>query len=762
MTLKITVVIPTYNRLEMLKQAIDSVRQQKHRVSEIIVVDDGSTDQTVSWCLSQPDISLLSTMRCGPSGARNLGVNQAQHDWIAFLDSDDVWDEHHLQKAMEVVKRYPHCRFALFNFQLTDQALVKRPGLQGFVKAFPAFRGSPRLFSQLFRLERRTDVWHGPAQAQALLGNWLQPSGLIIQRSLFLQAGGFNESLWRCEDMDLLLKLVCLSPATLVLTPSYRWRQGQSDSLAADAHTLDLKRTGLRIMASTGFGVASKNRRYLPLWICSVAWMAGDLGLTTLLRKIRRLESYPQIQSAVQTLISILNITIPILLAQKYVRTDFANYRMFAIYLSSVSALSLTSGLWSLIPFWKTQSSGEAKIASAWKLQCVAGVLATGYILLLSLSKGGLMDHQFNTCLAVSAGFLLPSIFLEQHLCYARRGLLVSCVVAMVEFMRSAFMLALAWRGIPLVLVISMIPAFLSIRAISLYLINQRCSPLKATSISRQSLRLALWESMPIGFASAMTTLSSVFDRLFLSRRLSPDQFSTIAAGSMSLPMIMLLEQALVQNSLPQIAKCIQHQKLPETTQIISGIIEKISIFAIPFTAFLVIFAPEILYLIFSGRYSDAVTTFRIFSLSNLLSCVPPDVISRALGLSRRILFFSCLTATLTVTAVVTGFAIFGTYVGIGFGLLANLFVRVSFLTSDLKRINSPTIQIIPSKSILLQILASVFVLVIMRIASHQLNLYPIETIILSVISLLPLLPRNISNMTRDPSEAQEVDHEKK
>jgi glycosyltransferase involved in cell wall biosynthesis len=94
----ISVVIPTFNRANLLRRAVESVLRQTRKPDEIIVVDDGSTDDTSAVALSfGKSIRYVRQQNAGSSAARNRGVQEARCEWIAFLDSDDVWTEAHLE-----------------------------------------------------------------------------------------------------------------------------------------------------------------------------------------------------------------------------------------------------------------------------------------------------------------------------------------------------------------------------------------------------------------------------------------------------------------------------------------------------------------------------------------------------------------------------------------------------------------------------------------------------------------------------------------
>ncbi|MEN9529570.1 MAG: Polysaccharide biosynthesis protein, partial [Pseudomonadota bacterium] len=536
------------------------------------------------------------------------------------------------------------------------------------------------------------------------------------------------------------LRLVKLAPATLCRTPSYSWRQGQSDSLAADAFALDLKLAGLKVLSRQGLEIVKSEPRFLPILSFSLAAMACDLTLAVLLRKIRKFEAMPQMQTIIQTGISLLNVAVPIALAHLYPRAEFAHYRIFSIWLSATSALSLTSGFWSLIPYWSVQDGGAAKIKLAWRVQCSSGLLISAIFLILSSTMLEASERYLGVYLSISSAALLPAIFLEQRLCFLQRGLLSSTLVAFFEVLRSGSMLILVWVGYSLGVALAMVPAFLCLRGIALYLVNNRIHRTSDSEVKIGQIKAVLSESLPIGLAAALSTLSSIFDRVYLSRNLSPDAFSTLAAGTISLPIIMFLEQSLVQRSLPKIAQLLLRKMHIECSIQIKNIVEILMRNSIPFTVFLVLFAPEILSLLFSGRYQDAVPAFRMFALTNILSCVPQDIISRAMGRSKRILTFATTSAVLSVLSVIAAFHFFGVYPAIMAGLLTNFCVRVLFLYVDLERLKIALSQIFPSPETRMKILRASFILLVTKIAAAQSHLSPVTTVLISSICLLLIL----------------------
>ena len=122
---KVTVIIPTYNRASFLANAVESIQEQKYENIEIIIVDDGSKDNTVDVVNAlqkkYSNIIFCNNIRLkGPSGARNTGIIKSTGDYIAFLDSDDIWLPDHLEKGVEFLDKNRNIDVLFGNFQVVD------------------------------------------------------------------------------------------------------------------------------------------------------------------------------------------------------------------------------------------------------------------------------------------------------------------------------------------------------------------------------------------------------------------------------------------------------------------------------------------------------------------------------------------------------------------------------------------------------------------------------------------------------------------
>lgn len=105
----VSAIIPAYNREKTIRRCIDSVLQQTYEVSEIIVVDDGSTDSTLEILANEykEKVKVIKQQHKGAQAARNAGIRAAESEYIAFLDSDDEWTEKKIELQMQVLERNP-------------------------------------------------------------------------------------------------------------------------------------------------------------------------------------------------------------------------------------------------------------------------------------------------------------------------------------------------------------------------------------------------------------------------------------------------------------------------------------------------------------------------------------------------------------------------------------------------------------------------------------------------------------------------------
>lgn len=181
-----SVVIPTYNRAELLRHTLESVFAQEFKDFELIVVNDGSTDNTESVVSDWGDkIRMLHANNSGPGSARNLGINHTEGEYVTFLDSDDLWFPWTLKSYFEV---------------------IQKAGAPSFIA------GKPFVFDDLAEINRvaSADITYDCFEDYFASGDewrWWGVSSFVIKASALKACGGFVEMNINGEDADLALKL---------------------------------------------------------------------------------------------------------------------------------------------------------------------------------------------------------------------------------------------------------------------------------------------------------------------------------------------------------------------------------------------------------------------------------------------------------------------------------------------------------------------------------------------------------------------------
>lgn len=194
--LSITAIIPLYNGKKFIRAALESVLAQERAADEIIVVDDGSTDDGATivqeMATSHPSIKLLSKPNGGQSSARNFGVRHSTGDLIALLDQDDLWYPHHL-RLLEVPFSEPHSLPLGWVYSNLDYADI-----------------NGRMVCREVLSTLRTNE-HPKQSVEACLRQdmFVLPGASLISRAAFDKVGGFDEQFVGYEDDDLFLRLFC-------------------------------------------------------------------------------------------------------------------------------------------------------------------------------------------------------------------------------------------------------------------------------------------------------------------------------------------------------------------------------------------------------------------------------------------------------------------------------------------------------------------------------------------------------------------------
>lgn len=211
----VSVIVPTFNRANTLPRALSSILGQSLPPAEIIVVDDGSTDNTAAL-LSQhyPAVQVLHQPNRGVSAARNAGISRARGEWIALLDSDDEWLPHKLEVQLAELLAAPQYRVCH-----TEEIWIRNG------KRVNAMKKHAKAGGWIFQ--------------RCLPLCAMSPSSVLIHHSIFETVGMFDETLPACEDYDLWLRTTSRYPVLFVEEPLIRKFGGHDDQLSRRYPAMD-------------------------------------------------------------------------------------------------------------------------------------------------------------------------------------------------------------------------------------------------------------------------------------------------------------------------------------------------------------------------------------------------------------------------------------------------------------------------------------------------------------------------------------------
>lgn len=188
----VSVIIPTFNRVELLKETVDSVRQQTYRDFELIVVNDGSSDGTAPWLHAQSDIRFINRENSGIAASRNAGAAIARGRWLAFLDHDDLWARDKLEIQAAFAREHP------------EVALIAARHVR---------------LGRTRERARRSRWIAGDLFVKAFSESFIHTSSVMIRRDVFEEIGGFPTRYRFADEFDVWLKIAARHPIAYVDDP---------------------------------------------------------------------------------------------------------------------------------------------------------------------------------------------------------------------------------------------------------------------------------------------------------------------------------------------------------------------------------------------------------------------------------------------------------------------------------------------------------------------------------------------------------------
>jgi GT2 family glycosyltransferase len=295
----VTVIVPTYNRAYCLEQTLQSAFAQSHPALEVIVIDDGSTDDTEALCgriaRSEHRLRYVFQPNAGVSAARNAGIDAAHGEFVAFLDSDDLWKHWKVEAQLAALEKVPSSGMVWTDMEAVDAAgqTIHSRYLRTF---YDAYRWFPN--ERLFSTELPAAGWMpagiatpacslfaGNIYSPMIMGNLVHTSTVLLRRERLEAVGKFRPDLKAAgEDYDFHLRTCREGDVAYIDATSILYRIGLADQLTHPKYAWHMAHNFL----TTVEGAIERDRERLtlpPQMLAAVraeahAW-AGEQSLRT-------------------------------------------------------------------------------------------------------------------------------------------------------------------------------------------------------------------------------------------------------------------------------------------------------------------------------------------------------------------------------------------------------------------------------------------------------------------------------------------------
>jgi GT2 family glycosyltransferase len=258
----VSVVVPTFNRAKIVVVAIASALAQTYSPTEVVVVDDGSSDETEEKI--RHDYGTDSRVRYvrkengGPASARNFGFAYAHGDYVALLDSDDTWHPWKLSLQIRAMEKHPELGMTWTDMEMIDPAgqVLDPAYLRKMYSAFGRF-AEEEIFPQSFPLEEiapdlapklgQARLKTGQIFSKMVMGSLVHTSTVVLRRERLDRVRGFNEALrYTGEDYDFHLRTCREGPVGLLDVATIRYQQGMPDRLTTKKLQVHMAENALR------------------------------------------------------------------------------------------------------------------------------------------------------------------------------------------------------------------------------------------------------------------------------------------------------------------------------------------------------------------------------------------------------------------------------------------------------------------------------------------------------------------------------------
>lgn len=229
---KISVIIPSYNAAPTIVDAVESVLSQTWPEVECLLIDDGSTDNTED--LLKPylnKVRYIKKKNGGFASARNLGMQKATGDFIAWLDADDIFEPDKLERQMAFIEAQPSLGLVCSDFSLFDQSgEISSTAIKSYYGIFDRGIDYGDIFEHAEKAQDGVDCWYGRVFDSLLLGNFIHPPTVLFRKSVFEKVGPQSEYLVNATDYEYLTRIAQDFDVGFINAPLLRYRISDSQS----------------------------------------------------------------------------------------------------------------------------------------------------------------------------------------------------------------------------------------------------------------------------------------------------------------------------------------------------------------------------------------------------------------------------------------------------------------------------------------------------------------------------------------------------
>jgi glycosyltransferase involved in cell wall biosynthesis len=276
----VSVIIPTFNRAYCISRTVDSALKQTYHDLEIIVVDDGSTDNTSelmhSLYAEDKRVVYIQQVNTGVAGARNRGLSAARGDFVALLDSDDIWLPRKLELQIACLQRFPEIGMVWSDMEAIDpDGKVFNPKyIRTMYSGYSTFTMN-ELFPNQYKLKdvapfapaleaviADAKFYSGYIFSQMVMGSLVHTSTTVLRRERLSKVGGFNEDLkYSGEDFDFHLRTCREGPVGFLDVPTIKYQRGMPDALTRPEYKVHIANNFLK----TILPIINNNRAEIKL-----------------------------------------------------------------------------------------------------------------------------------------------------------------------------------------------------------------------------------------------------------------------------------------------------------------------------------------------------------------------------------------------------------------------------------------------------------------------------------------------------------------